>query len=307
MAHKDAYGALGKSDIFKFDPEDLTIEDDPGSAIYDETSPVRPPEFMVQSMIDKGNITPIKFRRDGKDAAGKPIIKVVAGRTRVLAARVANKILRDKGDAPIVILGTVHTGDDDAAFDTMVVENVYRRDSSVMTKARYAAKAIARGRTKKQAAAFLLVTTTTLDTYLKLLECDKSVQDAVDAEELSAANAKILADLPRAEQAAALEQMRTDSTLKGKSGEAAAKQLAQRRGPATNGSRNGAAALQPVPRKSLLRKFYDVALAEVEDQSVREVLALVLEGKPPTGKLGLIWAQVVKSGPKKRSGATEAT
>jgi ParB family chromosome partitioning protein len=300
---KKAFNAEGRDELLKFDPFKLTIVEDEGNPLADERARLNVPEWLVASMIKHGNIVPITVRLNGKSPDGTPRVEVVDGRQRVRAARLASERVRALGEGIIMVYGVRKRGDDDTMFAQKIVANEHRQETPPMMKAREAGRALARGMSISEIAQMYRVQNQTIQQWLALLELAKPVQEAVDKHEIAASTAVAFfsGKLPREEQAAALEKMRADGTLKGQAAIAAAEKLSG----SARGKTGDEAAIAQIPSRTWLKRL----AAELEGSSAfaegghpaseatgaLAVLRLLLEGKQPRGNaVAKAWRDVQK-------------
>lgn len=284
---KKAFNADGRDELLWWFPEKLTIVDDKDSPLYDPDRLAKPPpEWLIESIMQKGVRVPIIVRLNGKDEDDVPIVEVVDGRQRVRAAIEANKRLMARGLETVRVQGIRTRGTDGDMLALMVMTNELRQEDTPLAKARKAQRAADIGFSDTEIAALFGVQGVTIKQWKTLLDCDSSVQKSVERGELPPTTAVVLAKLPRAEQKAALEKMKTDGTLRGVGGRVAAEKAAGR-----------SAAVETrtaVPSRVWLKRL----LAELEQSPA-------LAGSPPEGKqvLGALSAlRLVVDGKKPRGG-----
>jgi len=215
-----ATGSKGRKDLLQFDPDDLVIITDKVHPLYDPRAELPVSESLVLNVKALGVLQPIIVRRNGERADGMATMEVVAGRQRVKAAREANKRIRAEGGAPMLVGAIVKRGDDASLFATIVAENEARQADSPMGRARKLARYMAFGVSEAEAAVVFNCSESTIRNWLALLDCDKSVQDAVEAGRLPATTAaQQFAKMPREEQAAHLANLvESGATLSGEAG-----------------------------------------------------------------------------------------
>jgi ParB family chromosome partitioning protein len=192
---KDAHNAKGRGATLLFDPADLVLVDDKGSAIFDERIFDAPEESMVLNIMAYGVIEPIVVRKNPE--TGKT--EVVAGRGRVLATREANKRLKKKGEEPIWVPAVVRRGEPHVLMGVMVSENVHRRAETPLQKAQKVARFLDLGRSEEEAAIMMGVSTTTIKNMVRLLDAPKEVKKAVENGTIAASDGYKLAKLDAGE------------------------------------------------------------------------------------------------------------
>lgn len=193
-----AHGAEGRSDVLKFKPDQLVLEEDPGSPYYDERVLLPVSMALVDSIREHGCINPVRVVRDGDRTV------VVAGRQRVKAIA----YLASKG-VDILVPAQISRGDDGELASVAVHENEHRSADTPLVRARKMQRLLNYGRTEEQVArAFGLASVASVKQHVRLLDLSKPVQNAVDAGRIGVTSAvKELAMLPRSDQAAALERL----------------------------------------------------------------------------------------------------
>jgi ParB family chromosome partitioning protein len=184
---------------FLMDPDALMIvgldtDDGVEHTLYDERTLDPIDESLVKNMMVYGNIEPVIVRKDGVR------VEVVDGRQRVRAAREANKRLLREGATPINVKVMLEKGGDERMIAVMISANEQRRDDGPMVKAKKLERFLGLGHTKDEASVVFGVTTKAIEHWEKLMDLDKTVQEAVNSGKLSAFAAAELADLPKKEQ-----------------------------------------------------------------------------------------------------------
>lgn len=286
---KKAFNAVGRDELLWFDPSTLTIVEDEASPLADPDR-LAPPvaEWLVESLMADGNDVPIIVRLNGKEKDGTPRVEVVDGRQRVRAALEANKRLAKLGAEPIRLKGVRTRGEDHAVLGMMIRTNVLRQEETPISKARKAARYLKIGRSYDETARQFGVKVGTIKSWELLLDLDASVQKAVETGELPPTTASKLAELPREEQKVALEKMRADGALRGKSGKEAALRAAGKDRGRVEPEEGGAVIPSRVWLKRLLAELpaHELGDGSATDQAIqgaKQVLLLALEGKKPRG------------------------
>lgn len=200
---KDAYGAAGKTNLLMFEPEKLTLVTDETHPLYDERVHLPIDEKLVKNIMYQGVIEPIVVYKDPED--GKVLVAV--GRQRTKATIEANKRLKARGEAPIMIPATVRRGDGVSLASVMVSENEIRQDDSPITRAKKMQRLLEMGRTEEDLAVIFGCEKATVKNTLALLECSAVVRNAVDDGKINVTAAYKLAKLPADEQKATVEKM----------------------------------------------------------------------------------------------------
>lgn len=196
---KSAFDAK-RSNIYNLDPDEIVIigldtGDGPEHPLYDDRVHLPLDEKLYRNIkYLKRIIENCGVRKNG------PKAECTWGRQRIRCARKLNAELREAGLEPIMVPCTVERGDDGRMMGMMISENEARRDSTPLIKARTAQRYIEHGRSEEDAAEVFGVSVKTIQTWLSLLDLDKSVQALVEKGKLSATAAGKLVELPRDEQ-----------------------------------------------------------------------------------------------------------
>lgn len=201
---KKTNGALSRTDLFYFDPNDLTLVEDQKHPLYDERIKLPIDDSIVLSIMKYGILEPITVRKNGTDKKGNPIIEVIDGRQRTRCAREANRRLSESGGELHRIPAVVKRLDDATLFGVMVATNEGRTQDSPLIKARKMSRFIAMGRSEDDVAITFCCSKATVKNHLALLDLDETVQRAIEAGRVGVTIAKKLAALPREEQVEAL-------------------------------------------------------------------------------------------------------
>jgi ParB family chromosome partitioning protein len=219
-----ATGAVGRTDMLFFWPEDLILVEDPKHPLWDPRVLDPVDEKIVRSMMTVGYLPePVVVRKNGRTAEDKPIVEVVDGRHRVTAAREANRRLRAAGREPIRVQAIVRQGNEEL-YGIGVAMNAPKKRDSVIARAHSMRHQLDLGDSEDRVAVCHGVTVRQMRATLALLDCSAKVQAAVERREIVPKAARALAHLPREEQDAALQKMRASGDLgPGKSTEAAEK------------------------------------------------------------------------------------
>lgn len=194
---KGERGCVGKSDSFWFDPDELILITDPSQAGYDPRCNLPPDPALVASIIAYGVLAPVLIR------PGEPI--VVDGRRRTIAAREANRQIREAGGQTVRIKCIVSDGSEARAEAAAAICNEMRLDDNEDAKAERASRLRAHGYSPEEIAVIFGVTAQTVKSWLKLADAPTEIRAAVREKKISARAAKKLAQLPAPEAAAAVE------------------------------------------------------------------------------------------------------
>lgn len=191
---------------FRVDPFKLTIvgldtNDGPTHDLYDQRIHDPIADTFVESIIAYGIVQTVRVAvRDG-------VTYVVAGRQRVRGARRAIEILRERGEVAEITVPCIGERMRDGMHlsQIAIVENEHRRDDGPMAKAAKAQTLLDRGLDIKRIAVVFGVETNTIRAWLRLSGVAPQVKRAVESGAVSATAAAKWADLPSADQVAALE------------------------------------------------------------------------------------------------------
>ena len=204
---------------FWFDPDDLVIigldtDDGPEHPLFDERVRLPVSQELVADVKVLGVTSPIKVRKIPGDPKRA---EVVFGRQRVRAARQANEDLAANRKAKIRVPALpFRTDDDKNLLGIAISENEHRQPDDPITRASKAARFISMGASNKEAGIRFGVTEKTIRQWLRLLELDKKVQQAVRNRRLLPTAAVQLHKLDAAEQRKQLAEILEsgDTTVK---------------------------------------------------------------------------------------------
>lgn len=205
----------GRSDLLLFDPiKDVVIigldtEDGPEHHLCDAESNATPVlENEVLFAMVHGVLQPVIGQRDGDK------VIIVAGRGRVRKLRAANERLVKEGSEPWRLPIIVKRGDEATMVALATAENLHRREISPLWRAHQANLLLEKGQSRDDVATVIGVLPKQLDNVLKLLQLSSKVSRAVTGGSFSATAAAQLADLPKAEQDAKLDELLADGSVK---------------------------------------------------------------------------------------------
>jgi len=180
----------------------LDTKDGPEHPLYDERINLPIDEAMVRNIQAFGVLEPVLVRKDGS------FVDVVDGRQRVRHARLASERNVAAGLPEILVPAQSPMKATDAtAVGVMVSANTFRRDDDPLTRAKKASRMLALGATEAEIATSFGITKGAVRNLLSLLDLAPKVQKAVEAEKVPFTAAIQLADLPREEQVAKLDEM----------------------------------------------------------------------------------------------------
>lgn len=201
-----AWNAEKRDDMLWVDPERVVLVTDKTHALHDVRATDKIEETLVQNVIAFGVRVPILLARDGKDEEGNPIVEVVDGRRRVLAAREANRRLGRTPDSKdyIRIPAVRQQGDDAELASVMVLTNAQRKQVDPLRDAENARKLKALGKTDGEIAVIHGVSLDIVRKWQALDSLSPAAKDAVRKGDISPTAALKLKDVPRAEQAETL-------------------------------------------------------------------------------------------------------
>ena len=192
----------GRADLFSLDPDDIIIPE--SGPLYDERSEWPIDESLVQNIIFLGQIEPINVRKNGS------IIEVVTGRQRVKAIREINRRARERGEKPMRILARLLTGTDAEHYSIMISENEIRKNDTIAVKIKKAKNLTKFGYTADQIAKNFAIDKRTAESWLALSDVAPEVHEAVCSGDIAAGVGVALSELPREDQAPALEKMKAE-------------------------------------------------------------------------------------------------
>ncbi len=192
----DAYGAAGKSNVLFFDPDALTLITDPSHPLFDRRALLPFDEAMVRNIRHRGVLETILVHKDPE--TGEVI--VVDGRRRVIAAREANRRLRDAGEAPVMVPALPKRGKKSELAGMMVATNEHREHDSPINRAEKMQRLRDLGYDDEQIAAEFRIEPPTVAASLRLLDCTAAVRDALEADQITVSHALKLAKLTPEQQ-----------------------------------------------------------------------------------------------------------
>jgi len=212
------WGASSKGNLLFFDPDALTIVEDPSHALYDERVNMELDDKKIKNVMLVGVLEPIIVRKNGVREDGTPIVEVVAGRQRVRWAREANKLLEAEGKEKIRVPAVARKGEEKELFGVSVSENEIRQNDDNMTRAYKAKRFMDMGYTLKETALWMGKSDTTVKNLLTLLDCAPETQNAVREGKLSIQAAVKMAALPPEDQKNTVEEIKEEIKEKEKKG-----------------------------------------------------------------------------------------
>lgn len=204
---KDAYGATGKGNVLKLDPDLLTLVTDPAHPLYDSRVHWPLDENMVRNVFHHGINTPIEVSKNPDTGD----VEVVVGRQRVKWAREANRRRREQGlpawQIPAVVRQVAARNRGLVLSGVMAMENAIRQQETPISRAEKMAAQLALGRSEEETAIIFGVEIATIRSSLKLLECSTAVQDAIEAGQINVTHALRLSKLSPDEQRVKVKEL----------------------------------------------------------------------------------------------------
>jgi ParB family chromosome partitioning protein len=200
-------------------------------------------EALALNIANNGFRSVVLVRLDGTN------YEVVAGRRRVKAARRANEIRAARGEQPLKIELKVVRGNDLAMVGIMISENANRKDVAPIQMAEDLQKFLDMGADEETTANAAGKTVVQLRAFLRLLDLDETVKEAVRNGQLSQSAAIRLAELGREEQVQEMAKIAS-----GESGSTAADVAAKVRA-----KKEGSEDVLKAPGKRLINKLLESA------------------------------------------------
>ncbi|MFQ1084918.1 ParB/RepB/Spo0J family partition protein [Bordetella trematum] len=199
----DAYGASGKTNVLFFDPDALTLVEDPQSPLYDERVHLPVDEPLARNIDYQGVLEPVAVSKNPETGA----VEVVYGRQRVKSTRLANEWRTARGEPPRMVPGIVYQGKRQNAPDAIASENEARTADTPLGRAEKMRRHMALGRGEDQLAVIYNCSVATVRNTLALLDCSAPVQKAVEAGQITVSHATALAKLAPDEQRAKVAEL----------------------------------------------------------------------------------------------------
>nr|WP_302055575.1 ParB N-terminal domain-containing protein [Burkholderia multivorans] len=174
----------------------MTLITDPDHPLFDRRALLPYDEAMVRNIRHRGVLETILVHKDPETGE----VVVVDGRRRVIAAREANRRLRDEGLAPIMVPALPKRGKQAELAGMMVATNEHREHDSPINRAEKMQRLRDLGYDDEQIAAEFRVEPPTVAASLRLLDCTAAVRDALEADQITVSHALKLAKLSPDEQ-----------------------------------------------------------------------------------------------------------
>ncbi|VWD15397.1 ParB/RepB/Spo0J family partition protein [Burkholderia contaminans] len=187
----DAYGAAGKSNVLFFDPDALTLIVDPNHPLFDRRALLPYDEAMVRNIRHRGVLETILVHKDPETSE----VIVVDGRRRVIAAREANRRLRDEGLPAVMVPALPKRGKQADLAGMMVATNEHREHDTPINRAEKMQRLRDLGYDDEQIAAEFRIEPPTVAASLRLLDCTAAVRDALESDQITVSHALKLAKL----------------------------------------------------------------------------------------------------------------
>lgn len=202
---KDAYGAVGKSNVLFFKPESLKLVTDEAHPLYDPRVTRELDEAFIANVNHFGIIEPIVVRKNPETGD----TEVIAGRQRVRAVLAANVGRKDRGEPLLQVPAVVRRGEDLALMGAMATENEARVGNSPLERAKLMQRMLDRGAAPADLERAFACSASTVKNALALLEAPKAVRNAVERGSITAASAYKLSKLPAEEAKEKLAELET--------------------------------------------------------------------------------------------------
>lgn len=240
-----------RSQQFHLPPEAIRLigldtEDGPEHILFDRRVKHLVKVELAKAIDSQGVLNPVIVRKNGD------VAEIIAGRNRVKAARLANTWRQERGDEPLLVPVIIRRCRTDAdLLEILISENELRDEDDAMNRATKAQKLLDLGRTLEEVGRCFGVEAQTISRWLKLLDCDTSVQAAVESGEIKASVAIELARLTREEQADALKELRAAGNLTAAAAKSTAKTRKDKGG---SQGRSGVKTTHVRPSRVVLRR-----------------------------------------------------
>ena len=206
---------VSRTNLYLIYPEDIWVigydtKDGEDHILFDERTKQDPNKEFVKNIKQNGVIEPVTIRRNGGD------FECVAGRRRIVGARLANQQLVKEGSPRIKVPCLVSRGNDTKLFELNITTNMHRKPMTTMQCARMALRYTeVLGRSSQEAANTFGVSRQSIAVWLKLCDLIEEVQDCIDAGEFSATAAvKMFHGKSNEQQKAKLARLRNKTEHK---------------------------------------------------------------------------------------------
>jgi ParB family chromosome partitioning protein len=268
-----------RSNLFLVEPEKLTLITDKTHKLYDPRVERPLNEGLVLSMLAGGAFDPVLVFKDGEK------LVVIDGRQRVKAAMEANKRIESKKSGPSIRLEViVKKADEGIIFALQSAANENRQETTDLERAKILQRMMGFGFNEAEAGQWLGFDKARVKRILSLLDCDKKVQDAVQAGVISSTAAAQLSTLERVKQVVELDKLIAESGGKRVRVRAATKATAKAKGKKT---------ASDAPNRKEITKLWEFVQAKPEGNepmehlrarlAIADVLSWVLTGAEGSG------------------------
>jgi len=259
MGSKHDMGAEGKSDLFLYDPEKLTIVTDPKHPLYDPRVKLQIDESTVKSIMFYGVLEPVIVSKLGDE------VRVVDGRQRVANAREANRRLVERGMPPVRVPCVTKRGTE--AFLAGVASATFiRQEEGPLDQAKRMQHLLDLGRSEEEVQTDMGISASTVANYKAMLETSPAVQEEQANGSISSAVAVTLSTLSEAKQWEVVQKIKAKKA-RGAKAEKIAKEA--------TGKKDREPKVGPSRREVVrLRKALSEAEAELNERAVNVTLAV---------------------------------
>lgn len=200
MSDEEIFAGSGAKGSFGtwMEPDRLVIVDDKDDGLFDRRGLEAPTESLIKSIEMNGILQNVVVHRNTE--TGK--IEVVAGRRRVLAARV----LKERG-IPVKVPVIAKKGEMTSLIQMMLAENEHRKEDDPMNRARKMNTFINLGGSIEDLAVSCNMSVSTVKNVLLMLEAPVVIQKAAESKSIGAADGYKLAKLAKKDPDAAKEKL----------------------------------------------------------------------------------------------------
>jgi len=221
MPKKLIDGAV-RGDVWRCNPFAIRVATDPDHPLYDERNELPLDDSLARNVAANGVLQPIIVARDDDDA-----VWVVDGRQRLKAACAVRDEQERQGCAEKLLLRVpcvLRRGDDRRLYGALVSANEFRRDDTILGKARKAQRMADLGASVDDIAESFGCGRDTIKNWVALLGASAPVRRAVEADKIPPTAGYRLARLDgAAAQKQALDELLIDGPKRGAARRATAK------------------------------------------------------------------------------------
>lgn len=236
-------GTEGRTDVFYYKLENLTVITDPEHPLYDPRWELPLNEGLVESVKKYGIQQPLIVFADG----GKTVIK--DGHQRYKAGVEANRRLLADGGIEINAPCIFKRGETAKLLDVGVLANAFRTDDPPSVRANRVAAFLESGRSEEEIGRLFGLTVQQVKRYAALGDLDPLLMTALDRGETTLKVAVELAAVSRDEQVAKFEELREAGLVRGEDSQAAAMDMRRELEAEAKGNGNGATPPNGKPAK----------------------------------------------------------